>query len=214
MARDESAPFARGETFYGLGGAVDPLLGPGGINLEGKTFLLETPAINQYGAGPITADPAGRKVWVRVVRNRSAINLLPRRVVRHAIGTPAVGTGLGTGVDGYVYQVTDYPAGVVDEFLPAAGVPPGDLFYVVTNGPTQVISATTGSISIAAGAQIAATTGTSAVSADAGFVIAMNESTTTVAQYQEKVGRAEANLAATITVTSTIVPCVVNIPLA
>jgi hypothetical protein len=206
MARDESLPFNRGETFYN-GNIPDLTNGAGGINLEGKEYVAEIAPASRYSGA--VADPSGRTVRVKVVRNRSAINLLPRRIARYAIGTPNAGFNFGTGVDGYVFQTTDPIAGVVDELLPAAGVPPGDLFYVVTDGPTEVISATTGTISIAAGAQIAATTGTSAVSADAGFAIALNVSSTTVLQLQYKIGRAEANLAATVATNSAIFKSVV-----
>lgn len=200
MARDEALPFDRGTTFYGLGNTPDLSLGAGGINLEGRVYLAE--AQNRpLGSKP---DTSGRQIRLRVVRNRSAINLLPRRLVRAAIGTtPNAGYTLYTGTDGYVFQAGDPILGVVDEYLPAAGVNPGDLFYVVEDGPTTVVTPTTGSFTIAAGALLAAATGTSAVSADAGFVTALNTSSTTVAQLETYAGRAEANLAASVTATST-----------
>jgi len=209
MGRTESLPFDRGTTFYGLGNTPDLSLGAGGINLEGRIHLAE---VQNRKLGSKN-DTSGRFVTLRVARNRSAINLLPGRLVRHAIGTPAAGYPLGTGTDGYVYQTTDPIFGVVDDQLPAAGVPPGDLFYVVIDGPTTVISPTTGSFTIAAGAILAAATGTSAVSADAGFVSVLNTSSTTVAQLETRVGRAEANLAASVTAVSTPYQAVVHCPL-
>jgi hypothetical protein len=112
-----------------------------------------------------------------------------------------------------VFQDTDPILGVVDEYLPAAGVKPGDLFYVVIEGPTTVISPTTGSFTIASGAILAAATGTSAVSADAGFVSVMNTSSTTTLQLENRVGRAEANLAASVTAVSTAYAAVIKTPL-
>lgn len=200
MGRLESLPFDRGTTFYGLGNTPDLSLGAGGINIEGREYLAE---VQNRPLGSKN-DTSGRFVRLRVVRNRSAINLLPKRLVRDAVGTPAAGYPLHTGTDGYVWQATDPILGVVDEYLPSAGVKPGDLFYVVIDGPTSFISVTTGTPSIAAGAILAAATGTSAVSADAGFVTTMNLSSTTTAQLITRVGRAEANLAATVTTTSTV----------
>jgi hypothetical protein len=208
MGRLESLPFTRGTTFYGLGNTPDLSLGAGGINLEGREYLAE---VQDRKLGS-SNDTSGRFVRLRVCRNRSAINLLPSRLVRHAIGTPAAGYVLGTGTDGYCYQASDPIFGVVDEQLPAVGVPPGDLFFVVIEGPTKVISATTGTISIAAGQIIAAAPGTSAVSADAGFVVAL-AATPTVAQLETRVGRAEANLAATVAVVSTPFQAVMYAPL-
>ena len=211
MARDEDLPFNRGETYYGLGTTPDLSFGPGGINLEGKEYLAE---VNPQSSYSPQSDTSGRKVRVRITRNRSAIYLLPRRIARNSIGTASAGYPLGTGVDGYVYQTSDLPAGVIDEFLPPQGVAPGDLFYLVIEGPTQVITATSGTISIAAAAQIAAQTGTSATSSDSGFVTALNQTSTTVAQFQQKLGRAEGNLAATVVANSAIMAAVVKIPLA
>lgn len=200
MARDEALPFDRGTTFYGLGNTPDLSLGAGGINLEGRVYLAEA----QNRPLGSKSDTSGRQIRLRIVRNRSAINLLPKRVVRAAIGlTPNAGYPLYTGTDGYTFQATDPILGVVDEYLPAAGVAPGDLFYVVEEGPTTVITPTTGSFSIAAGALLAPATGTSAVSADAGFVSVLNTSATTALQLETYVGRAEANLAAAVTAVST-----------
>lgn len=211
MSRDETLPFDRGTTFYGLGNIPDLSLGAGGINLEGKEYVAEVQNRNiRLG---FQNDTSGRRLTLRVVRNRSAIALLPKRLVRAALGAANANYVLGTGTDGYVFQASDPILGVVDDQLPPAGVPPGDLFYVVVEGPVQVISPTTGSFSIASGAILAAATGTSAVSADAGFVSLLNTSSTTVAQLETRVGRAEANLAAPVTAISTPYAAVISRPL-
>lgn len=65
---------------------------------------------------------------VRLVKNSSGIALLPKRVVKFKAGTN------GTEVDGYVRTPQDRGAGVVDEWLPAAGVPDGAYFYILREG--------------------------------------------------------------------------------
>lgn len=212
MARDEAPPFARGETYYNNNSEVGEIAkyGPGGINLEGKEYWTEITPVSRYST--FVQDPSGRRARVKILRNRSAINLLPGRVARHATGlTNNGGYPYGTGSDGYYFQAADPIAGVVDEFLPPAGVPPGDLFYAVIEGPTSALSSSTASI--ANSAQLAVTTGTSAVSSDAGFVGPLNESSTTLAQYISKLGRAEANQPAAIVVAGQAVPCVVFVPI-
>lgn len=209
MGRMEALPFDRGTTFYGLGNTPNLTLGPGGINIEGREYLAE---VQNRPLGS-KSDTSGRFVTLRVVRNRSAINLLPGRLVRAAVGTPSSTYTYYTGTDGYVWQATDPILGIVDEQLPAAGVKPGDLFYVVTDGPTNMITPTTGSFSISAGTILAAATGTSAVSADAGFVTALNLSSTTVAQLITRVGRAESNITSAVTTTSTVFNGVFMTPL-
>jgi hypothetical protein len=118
MARDEAPPFERGGTYY-RGGAIDAS-NLGGVNLEGKEWRFED---NAYGTGMF--------VHVRVVRNAAAAALLPKRLVTFQA------TFFGMRVDGYA--TTNFAAAYpVDEFLPTAGVPVGDLFYIVTRGPCLV----------------------------------------------------------------------------
>src|SRR4051794_5355755 len=116
MARDEAAPFARGETYYN-GGTIDQS-DLGGANLEGKEYVFEVNAPDD----PTKSDPSGRPVRVRVVRNKSGQNLKPARIAVFKAADP-----YETQVDGYAFAVSDRPAGVIDEFLPSAGVPDGDL---------------------------------------------------------------------------------------
>lgn len=81
--------------------------------------------------------PARTNRFVRclVVRNVSGIALLPKRLV-----TFQQTAGFSTGrVDGYA-TATAVNAFPVDEFLPTAGVPNGDLFYIVTEGPASCIT--------------------------------------------------------------------------
>jgi hypothetical protein len=145
MARLESPPFARGETYYN-GGTIDTT-NLGGPNLEGKEFFFEVNAADDE----VQADPSGRQIKVRVVRNVSGVNLKPARVV-HFNSTTSV--PYGTQVDGYCISNASVPAGVSDEFLPAAGVVNNDLFYIVVQGPTKVTNQTASPVTTAVGSRL------------------------------------------------------------
>ena len=153
MARDESAPFARGETYYN-GGTID-LTNLGGINLEGKVFTFEPNSQDNYSGtySNASTDPSGRAVRCKVVRNTSGGNIKPGRVCRFSAASTNNGP-LGTSVDGYATTTTDLLAGVSDEFLPSAGVPTNDLFYVVIEGPTQVTQGATTAANLAIGSRL------------------------------------------------------------
>lgn len=127
MARDEAGPFARGETLYN-GSPID-LTNLGGTNLEGKEYVFEVNSPDD----PNMADPSGRGIRVRVVRNSSGVNLKPARLAHYKPEDP-----IECHVDGYCFTPAGPPCGVIDEFLPAAGVPANDLFYIVIDGPTKV----------------------------------------------------------------------------
>ena len=174
MARDESAPFARGETYANgnmeiLNAATGPF-GLGGVNLEGKEFVFEPNSQDDTGTSynSLGSDPNGRPIRVKVVRNASTINLKPRRLARYQLAT--AGINLETRVDGYTASLADVPAGMIDEFLPAAGVPPQDLFYLVIAGPSIGTSLTTGTVAINHGDRLVPGAGTSNITADAGCV--------------------------------------------
>jgi hypothetical protein len=206
MARDETPPFARGETYYN-GGVIDPNdpLGLGGENLLGKEFLFEPNSQDQGTGYPAAGDPNGRPIRVRVVRNVSGQALKPGRLAHYNV---ANGVNGEVGVDGYTAGIADRPAGVIDEFLPAAGVPNNDLFYLVVDGPTQVTTAHTGTISIAQGARLVPATGTSRTSDDAGRVAVqdLTGATATLAEnIMHRVGFADAAAAAVDTPLAAIV---------
>lgn len=120
MARNETPPFPRGQTYYN-GGTIDSA-NLGGVNLEGKEYVVED---SIYGSG--------QYITIRVVRNSAAIALLPKRLV--AFDNAFVGQRCNG------YTTTSYAPGVpVDELLPVAGVPINDLFYVVMEGPCAVLT--------------------------------------------------------------------------
>jgi hypothetical protein len=164
MARDEAPPFGRGETYYN-GTPKDPVFADP-LHLLGKEYVFEvnSEGINQ-DASPNPYDPSGRAVRVRVAQNKSGVNLKPARLARFKLEDP-----YGTTVDGYTTGIADRPAGVVDEFLPPAGVADGDLFYLVVDGPSKVTQASASAAVLAIGDVLVPATGTSNTNDDAGRV--------------------------------------------
>jgi hypothetical protein len=132
MAHTENPPFQRGTT-WNDGRTIDSS-NLGGPQLEGTEWEFEDIDYSSVGA---KAQRTNRKVRCRIVRNASGIALLPKRVVRfkNTAGNDRVGQ-----VDGYTTTTAADFAGVVDEWLPSAGVPANDLFYIVIEGPTRTLT--------------------------------------------------------------------------
>lgn len=105
-----------------------------------------------------------RKVCV-AVRNTSGAALLPKRVVKFSTSAGK----LFSEVDGYSDTTNEERVGVVDEFLPAAGVADDDVFWVTVDGPTEVAVALSGS-DVAAGSRLAAITAVTSGATTAGRV--------------------------------------------
>lgn len=128
MARDEAPPFARGETGYN-GDTIDTN-DLQGVNWLGKEWLFED---RHADTG---VQRTNRYVRCRVVRNTGAIALLPKRLVKFSVTAGEHGSE----VDGYstITGERGYP---IDEYLPAAGVPVNDYFWIVVEGPAVVITA-------------------------------------------------------------------------
>lgn len=135
MSRDNDSTPGRGETWYG-GRTIDT------NNLDGVWLEGQEKAFEDYlwsGTAGVKSDrgiAAGRLVRCRLVRNNSGITLLPKKLVQLDPANPgrAIGYVVNTGQRGYP----------VDEFLPSTGVPNGDLFWIVVEGPAVVLSAYTG----------------------------------------------------------------------
>lgn len=149
MARHENPPFPRGGlgSAYSDPGTVDTT---GLAHLEGTEWEFEDKDFNSAVDG-VVPDRTNQKVICRVVRNKSGGALLPKKFVMFKTD--------GSGAGDYGGQVSGYgtigkAGGVVDEALPAAGVPSNELFYVVIEGPTQVVSDTTGDTTISVGSKI------------------------------------------------------------
>lgn len=185
MARKENPPFPRGQTFYN-GGTIDSN-NLGGANLEGTVWEFED---IDYSTAPFK-QRSGRLVKCMIVRNVAAAALLPKRLVsfKQSAGSPFVGQ-----VDGYTTTTAaeGYP---VDEFLPAAGVPVNDLFYIVIDGPAKVLTDLAGganNVVNVAGAVVALTAATSGATT-AGRVAPQDLTGATALlanQVQNRVGRA------------------------
>ena len=79
-----------------------------------------------------------RQVTMMFVRNVSGIALLPKRLVRWKSGYR------NRQVDGYCTADYAEAAGVVDECLPAAGVPNYDGFWIAVKGPHLCLTALEG----------------------------------------------------------------------
>ena len=81
-----------------------------------------------------------RSVKARRVLNDSGVTLNACEVVKYKAA------GWGTTI-GAVCAAGDKPAGVVDEFIGANGVPDGSYFWMVYEGPTELINSDTDTVS-------------------------------------------------------------------
>jgi hypothetical protein len=109
----DNLPFARGAT-YGATATTDA------THLEGREFIHIDRA---YGTG--------LPVRVRCCRNNSGAAILPKFAVKFNLTA-----GKGFYDCSGRCTVTAERTGICDEFLPSAGVPDKDLFWVVIEGPT------------------------------------------------------------------------------
>lgn len=135
MAKRENPPFPRGSTFYD--GATIDTNNLGGLQWEGTIWEFEDLNLTGTTTGAKGAR-TNRPVKCMVVRNVGAAALLPKRLVTfQTAGTD--GRFIAGRVDGYATTTAaeGYP---VDEYLPSAGVPVNDLFYVVIDGPATVLT--------------------------------------------------------------------------
>ncbi len=149
MARDNSPPFPRGGTYYA--GRTINTSDLEGVELEGIEREFEDKSWNSTGAPYRT----NRMVLCRIMRNMTTVALLPKRVGVVTLSSP-------NRVVGYCNTTAQKLACVVDEFLPAAGVPYGDLFWGVVRGPAVVKSETTPTNAIAVDDILVAATGAAA----------------------------------------------------
>lgn len=138
MARTENPPFSRGETFYNGGTiTIDASTSLyGGYEHEGKIWEFEDLVYNQANTVGAKQFRTNRMVKCMAVRNSSGIALLPGRLA----SLKKSGVNYLGQVDGYGTTTAAPGLVVVDEWLPAAGVPNNDLFWAVVAGPTTVLS--------------------------------------------------------------------------
>jgi hypothetical protein len=154
MARNENPPFDRGQSYFN-GGTVDDTLG---AQLLGKEWVFED------------RDPASmtirtnRDVRVRAVRNDAGFNVLPKRLAQlNAAGDTITGYAAVNPQDGYP----------IDEYIPSAGIPDGDILYVVVDGPAMVSTGLAADATnvIAAGDRVCAATAATSGATTAGRVV-------------------------------------------
>lgn len=168
----DNCPIGRGEHSAGLSGFA-------GIE---KSFEDLTGTPKNYRAG------YAHRTRCRLVKNSSGIALLPKRLVSFKAGTNR------TEVDGYAR--TDAQNGVVpvDEHLDSNGVPNGEYFWVVMDGPAlcTMPASQVGDIS-EDGVLVALTAAASTVSTTAGRVAGQSLAGATAVlggQIQGALGRA------------------------
>jgi hypothetical protein len=173
----------RGRTWYN-GDTIDAN-NLGGVLFEGTVAVFPNRSA-KTGVAPWSRRAPDEVVAV-LVRNVSGVNLLPGMMVTWAAGY------FKKRVDGYSRTTAVWVAGVVDEHLPAAGVPTNDLFWLVVKGPTLVkTSAAADAEDVIAefGRLVALTAAASTHSTTAGRVIAQTDAgtDTTLDQIQNVVG--------------------------
>lgn len=167
MGLQVDPPFGLGQTFFSLSSTQtsvpnDSLYGIQSNAVYGDNW---TGVVKEFvDANPITGQVRTnrRKVCV-AVKNTSAGVLLPKRIV--AFNT-AAGKAF-TEVNGYSAVTNEERVGVVDEWLPSAGVAVNDIFWVTVNGPTEVTAALSGT-AITAGTRLAAITAAASTGTTAG----------------------------------------------
>ena len=155
--------FPRGSVLGILWKAYDAENGDGS-NLTGcfKEFLDTTPTTGKLNSN--------RGVMCICVKNSSGGALLPGTVVKFKDGSL-------TEVDAAA-TTSSLRMGVVDEYLPAAGVANGEVFWLVVKGPSTVTK-TTASLSAGAGIGLSATAGSAAAVSTNPLLGFALESTTT-----------------------------------
>jgi hypothetical protein len=132
MSRDNVSTPERGSTWYN-GGTIDTN-NLAGLEAEGSTKIFEDVRWDVAGIKP--ARNQARSVTCRLVRNMTGVTLYAKTLVVLDPANPNRVTGRAR-----VLFEESYP---VDEFLPAAGVPNGDLFWIVLSGPAMVLTPMTG----------------------------------------------------------------------
>jgi hypothetical protein len=154
------------------------------VNLEGHIGYFKDETVSSGGIKTLRSD---RTQKCMIVRNVSGIALLPKRIARWASGY------VGRRVDGYTAVDNQWAAGVVDERLPAAGVPNYDLFWLQVAGPCLVNMPLSQNADIAEGDQLVAITAATSQATTAGRpqkLVATSNATTALTQALNKLGRA------------------------
>lgn len=157
--------FARGQVLGILWKAYDAENGDGS-NVVGtrKVFRDENPKTGALNSN--------RTVECIAVKNTSGSALLPGSVAKFK------DAAILSEVDGLATTSTAL-MGIVDEYLPAAGVPDGEIFWLVVRGPSTVTKTST-SVSAGASYGLSATAGSAAAQSTnplLGYAIATSATT-------------------------------------
>jgi hypothetical protein len=138
--------FARGSVLGILWKAYDAENGDGShVTGAFKEFLDTTPATGKLNSN--------RTVSCVAVKNSSGSALLPGAVAKFKDGSLTEVDGLAT--------TSSLRMGIVDEYLPAAGVANGEVFWLVVSGPATVTKTST-SVAAGGGFGLSATAGSAA----------------------------------------------------
>lgn len=175
-------PFERGKT---ANTDLDAVSATVLSNLEGREYLVED--IN-----PATGiQRTERPVLLRVFRNKSGFALLPKKTFGYSTTT---GENYSSAAKGHGRTTAQHVA-VVDEYLPAAGVADGDLFYGVIEGPSNCLTDLAGGANnvIAQGGVVVALTAATSNATTSGRVAPQDLTGATAPlaeQIQNRIGRA------------------------
>jgi hypothetical protein len=140
MSRYNNLPFPRGSTYWG--GDSSLISASQMAYLEGRQYFTEDTS---------SGGNSGARVKVRVVRNSHAtLRIKAGRGCLFGATTEWVGRK----VRGYTAAVTDFGMAADDALV--TSVAPGDLFYVVEEGPVKCAAATltTGATALTVGANV------------------------------------------------------------
>lgn len=158
-------------------------------SLEGFVKEFEDLDYAASSTGVKGAPRSSYKVECMLVRNAATIALQPKRLVKWKSGKRF------KQVDGYCTVDFEECAGVVDEWLPAAGVAINDLFWITRKGPTLCLTDLAGGATnvIAASDMMLALTAATSQATTAGRVqafAATSNLTNAVSMIFNKLGRA------------------------
>lgn len=136
---EDNLPFPRGTTYLANCGTLTSTMADQWVGQEYEVLDWD------FSANPRTLR-SNRKVRVRVVRNVSGVALPPKRLVtlardnaKNVTGATAVAGVAGSTQVGGIARLPTVKTYPVDEWLPTAGVPANDLFYIVIRGPAIVM---------------------------------------------------------------------------
>lgn len=133
--RDNITAMGRGETWFeGATPSAADIADDSFLDYCGETKVFED--YNWNDRGIKSCRLGKRQVVCRLVRNTSGITLYGKRLVRLDMTNP-------NKVSGYA-ENTGLECYPTDEFLPATGVPNGDLFWIVIKGPAVVLTGMNG----------------------------------------------------------------------